>query len=76
VLYVPSGEVQRREVLVVDDVIYTGRTHAALMRYILDKRGKVAGLRLIASIGEMWRPRIGGFTENVKYLISIKEARP
>ena len=58
-LYVPKNALKRRDsVLIVDDMIKTGETQAALINLIHKARAEVSGIYSLIAIGDDWRKRI------------------
>jgi len=58
-LYVPKSALRRRDsVLIVDDMIKTGETQAALINIIQKARAEVAGVYSLIAIGDDWQKRI------------------
>jgi purine operon repressor len=58
-LYVPKNALKRRDsVLIVDDMIKTGETQAALINLIQKARAEVSGIYSLISIGDDWQKRI------------------
>ena len=58
-LYVPKNALRRRDsVLIVDDMIKTGETQAALINIVNKARAEVAGVYSLIAIGDDWQKRI------------------
>jgi len=58
-LYVPKNALKRRDsVLIVDDMIKTGETQAALINLSQKARAEVSGIYSLISIGDDWQKRI------------------
>ncbi|UCC33101.1 MAG: adenine phosphoribosyltransferase [Candidatus Bathyarchaeota archaeon] len=58
-LYVPKNALKRRDsVLIVDDMIKSGETQAALINLVQRARAEVAGVFSLIAIGDDWRKRI------------------
>ena len=58
-LYVPKNALRRRDsVLIVDDMIKTGETQAALISIIQKARAEVAGVYSLIAIGDDWQKRL------------------
>ncbi len=58
-LYIPKGALKRRDsVLIVDDMIKTGETQAALVSLIQKARAEVAGIYSLIAVGEEWKEKI------------------
>jgi len=58
-LYVPKNAFRRRDsVLIVDDMIKTGETQAALINLIRKARAEVSGIYTLIAIGNDWEKRI------------------
>ena len=58
-LYIPKGALKRRDsVLIVDDMIKTGETQAALVKLVRKAKAEVSGLFSLLAVGEIWREKI------------------
>ncbi len=58
-LYVPKNAFKRRDsVLIVDDMIKTGETQAALINLVQQARAEVSGIYSLIAIGDEWQKRI------------------
>jgi len=58
-LYVPKNALKRRDsVLIVDDMIKTGETQAALINLSQKARAEVSGIYSLIAIGDDWQKRI------------------
>jgi len=58
-LYIPKGIIKSSdEVLVVDDIVRTGRTLNALINLIKKSKGKIEGIFVLMEIGKDWRRKI------------------
>jgi len=58
-LYVPKDAFKRRDsVLVVDDMIKTGETQAALINLVKKARAEVSGVYSLIAVGESWQTKI------------------
>lgn len=58
-LYMPKNALKRRDsVLIVDDMIKTGETQAALINLIQKARAEVSGIYSLIAIGDDWQKRI------------------
>jgi adenine phosphoribosyltransferase len=58
-LYVPKNVFKRRDsVLIVDDMIKTGETQAALINLVQKARAEVSGIYSLIAIGDEWQKRI------------------
>jgi adenine phosphoribosyltransferase len=58
-LYVPKNAFKRRDsVLIVDDMIKTGETQAALINMVRNARAEVSGIYSLIAIGDDWQKRI------------------
>jgi len=57
-LYIPKDAIRRKDsVLVVDDMIKTGDTQAALINLVHKARAEVSGIFSLIAVGDMWRKR-------------------
>jgi adenine/guanine phosphoribosyltransferase-like PRPP-binding protein len=58
-LYVPKDAFKRRDsVLVVDDMIKTGETQAALINLVKKARAEVSGVYSLIAVGDSWQTKI------------------
>lgn len=58
-LYIPKGALKRRDsVLVVDDMIKTGDTQAALVKLVRKAKAEVSGVFSLLAVGDEWREKI------------------
>ncbi|MFQ6080223.1 MAG: phosphoribosyltransferase family protein [Candidatus Bathyarchaeia archaeon] len=58
-LYIPKYALKRRDsVLIVDDMIKTGETQAALVKLVRKARAEVSGIYSLIAVGEEWREKI------------------
>ncbi|NIQ04193.1 MAG: adenine phosphoribosyltransferase, partial [Candidatus Korarchaeota archaeon] len=58
-LYVPKGTIRRRDsVLVVDDMIKTGETQAALFNLIHQAKADISGVFSLIAVGDKWKKKL------------------
>ncbi len=58
-LYIPKDALKRRDsVLIVDDMIKTGETQAALVKLAQMAKAEVSGVFSLISVGEEWREKL------------------
>ncbi|MBC7130852.1 adenine phosphoribosyltransferase [Candidatus Bathyarchaeota archaeon] len=58
-LYVPKDAIRRRDsVLIVDDMIKTGDTQAALVNLVRKAKAEISGFFSLIAIGEEWKAKI------------------
>lgn len=58
-LYVPKDAIKRRDsVLIVDDMIKTGETQAALVNLVRKAKAEVSGVFSLIAVGDEWRKRL------------------
>jgi len=58
-LYVPKDAIKRRDsVLIVDDMIKTGETQAALVNLVRKAKAEISGVFSLIAIGDEWRKRL------------------
>jgi len=58
-LYIPRDALKRRDsVLIVDDMIKTGETQAALVKLVQKAKAEVSGIFSLIAVGEEWREKI------------------
>lgn len=58
-LYIPKETIKKRDsVLVVDDMIKTGETQAAMVNLIRKAKAEVSGVFTLIAVGEEWKKRL------------------
>jgi adenine phosphoribosyltransferase len=58
-LYIPRDAIKKRDsVLVVDDMIKTGETQAALVNLIRKAKAEISGFFALIAVGEEWKRRL------------------
>lgn len=58
-LYIPKGSIRKGdEILIVDDLIRTGRTINALINIINKNKGRVEGIFALVAIGDSWKNNV------------------
>jgi len=58
-LYIPKDALKRRDsVLIVDDMIKTGETQAALVKLVQMAKAEVSGVFSLIAVGEEWRGKL------------------
>ena len=58
-LYIPKDAFKRRDsVLIVDDMIKTGETQAALVDLVKKAKAEVSGIYSLIAVGEDWRKNL------------------
>ncbi len=58
-LYVPKEALKRRDsVLIVDDMIKTGETQAALVSLVRKARAEISGIFSLISVGDEWKDKL------------------
>ncbi len=58
-LYIPKDAFKRRDsVLIVDDMIKTGETQAALINLVKKAKAEVSGVYSLISVGDDWQTKI------------------
>jgi len=58
-LYIPKDSIRRRDsVLIVDDMIKSGDTQAALINLVHKAKAEVCGLFSLIAIGDQWKERM------------------
>jgi len=58
-LYVPKEAVKKRDsVLIVDDMIKTGETQAALVSLVRKARAEISGVYFLIAVGEEWEKKL------------------
>jgi adenine phosphoribosyltransferase len=58
-LYIPKESVKKRDsVLIVDDMIKTGETQAALVNLVRKAKAEISGIFSLISVGEDWKRKL------------------
>lgn len=58
-LYIPKDTIKRRDsVLIVDDMIKTGDTQAALVNLLRKAKGEISGIFSLIAVGEKWKKKL------------------
>ncbi len=58
-LYVPKDAIKRRDsVLIVDDMIKSGETQAALVNLVRKAKAEISGVFSLIAVGEAWRKKL------------------
>jgi len=58
-LYIPKEAVKKRDsVLIVDDMIKTGETQAALVNLVRKAKAEISGVFSIVAVGEEWKKKL------------------
>lgn len=58
-LYIPRGSIKKGdEVLIVDDMIRTGRTLNTVIKLVEKNRGRIEGIFALIAVGDLWRENI------------------
>lgn len=58
-LYIPKGLIKRRDsILIVDDMIKTGETQAALLNLVRKARAETSGVFSLIVVGDKWKQKL------------------
>jgi adenine phosphoribosyltransferase len=58
-LYIPKNAIKRKDsVLIVDDMIKTGETQAALVNLVYKAKAEVSGVFSLVSVGDEWKKKL------------------
>jgi adenine phosphoribosyltransferase len=58
-LYLPKDAIKRRDsILIVDDMIKTGETQAALVNLVRKARAEISGIYALIAVGNEWQKKI------------------
>lgn len=58
-LYTPKGAIKRRDsVLIVDDMIKTGETQAALFNLVRKAKAEISGVFSLIAVGDQWKKKL------------------
>ena len=64
-LYVPKEIIKKRDsVLIVDDMIKTGETQAALVNLVRKAKAEISGIFSLVAVGEEWKKRLKATSES------------
>jgi adenine phosphoribosyltransferase len=64
-LYVPKEIIKKRDsVLIVDDMIKTGETQAALVNLVRKAKAEISGIFTLVAVGEEWKKRLKSTSES------------
>jgi adenine/guanine phosphoribosyltransferase-like PRPP-binding protein len=71
-LYIPKDALKRRDsILIVDDMIKTGETQAAMVNMVKKAKADIAGVYSIIAVGEEWQKKINVPKESVEVVTRI-----
>jgi adenine phosphoribosyltransferase len=63
-LYIPKEIIKKRDsVLIVDDMIKTGETQAALVNLVRKAKAEISGVFSLVAVGEEWKKRLKATSE-------------
>jgi len=77
-LYVPKDAIKKRDsVLIVDDMVKTGETQAALVNLVRKAKAEISGFFALIALGDEWRKKIN-LPENcpIEVITQIKPPQP
>jgi len=58
-LYIPKDAIKKRDsVLIVDDMIKTGETQAALVNLVRKAKAEISGFFSLIAVGEEWKRKL------------------
>jgi purine operon repressor len=64
-LYIPKEIIKKRDsVLIVDDMIKTGETQAALVNLVRKAKAEISGIFSLVAVGEEWKKRLKATSES------------
>ncbi|HXX87054.1 MAG TPA: phosphoribosyltransferase family protein [Candidatus Acidoferrum sp.] len=64
-LYIPKEIIKKRDsVLIVDDMIKTGETQAALVNLVRKAKAEISGIFSLVAVGEEWKKRLKTTSES------------
>jgi adenine phosphoribosyltransferase len=64
-LYIPKEIIKKRDsVLIVDDMIKTGETQAALVNLVRKAKAEISGIFTLVAVGEEWKKRLKSTSES------------
>jgi adenine phosphoribosyltransferase len=75
-LYLPKDAFKKRDsVLIVDDMIKTGETQAALINLVKKAKAEVSGVYSLIAVGEEWQKKMNISKDLVEVVIKINVAQ-
>ncbi len=58
-LYIPKGAIRKRDsILIVDDMIKTGETQAALINLVRKAKAEISGIFSLIAVGDQWKTKL------------------
>jgi adenine/guanine phosphoribosyltransferase-like PRPP-binding protein len=74
-LYIPKEVIKKRDsVLIVDDMIKTGETQAALVTLVRKAKAEISGIFSLIAVGEEWKRRLKPTSEAPVEVITYVKA--
>ena len=74
-LYIPKEVIKKRDsVLIVDDMIKTGETQAALVNLVRKAKAEISGIFSLIAVGEEWKRRLKPTSESPVEVITYVKA--
>ncbi|RLG81613.1 MAG: phosphoribosyltransferase [Thermoprotei archaeon] len=71
-LYIDRDLVNRRDnMLVLADVVYTGRTLETILTMLEKARTRVESIIVVLALGELWRNRLKGYSSKIEVLTHL-----
>jgi len=75
-LYIPKDAFKKRDsILIVDDMIKTGETQAAMVNLAKKAKADIAGVYSIIAVGEEWQKKINLPKESIEVVTRISVAQ-
>jgi purine operon repressor len=77
-LYIPKDSIKRRDsVLIVDDMVKTGETQAALINLVRKAKAEISGIFSLIAVGDKWKKKLK-LREgcSVKVITYVKNPQP
>jgi adenine phosphoribosyltransferase len=73
-LYVPKDALKKRDsVLIVDDMIKTGETQAAMVNLVKKAKAEISGIYSLVAVGEEWQKKINLPKESVEVVTKVTQ---
>jgi len=73
-LYVPKDALKKRDsVLIVDDMIKTGETQAAMVNLVKKAKAEISGVYSLVAVGEEWQKKINLPKESIEVVTKVTQ---
>ncbi len=76
VFYVPRNSISKGDrVLIVDDIVESGRTLAVMKKLVEKSRASIAGIAALVVVGSEWKKRAELEDEDITYVVYVGKTR-